>query len=50
MNKSINPLFGFYATPQGQLRSQYYSPKSTGKQVNIKWLPDNYKKGVKKDA
>lgn len=47
MNKSIIPLFGVYTTPQGQSRSQYYSPKGTGKEVNIKWIPENIK-GSKK--
>lgn len=46
--QNIKPLYGVYKTVQGQSRSQYYSPKGTGKEVNINWLPDNYKKGVKK--
>ena len=50
MYKSTNPLFGVYTTPQGQSRSQYYSPKGTGKEVNIKWIPEKYKKGARKDV
>ena len=49
MNKSTNPLFGVYTTPQGQSRSQYYSPKGTGKELNINWLPEKYKKEKRKD-
>lgn len=44
---NIKPLYGVYTTQQGQSRSQYYSPKGTGNDVNIKWLPDNYKKRSK---
>lgn len=47
---NIKTLYGVYTTQQGQSRSQYYSPKGTGKEVNINWLPDNYRKGVKKDV
>ena len=43
MNKSIYPLFGVYTTPQGQSRSQYYSPKGNDKEISIKWLPEKYK-------
>lgn len=47
MNKSINPLFGVYTTPQGQSRSQYYSPKGNDKEISIKWLPENIKRSKK---
>lgn len=47
---NIKPLYGVFKTQQGQSRSQYYSPKGTGKEVNIKWLSENYKKGVRKDV
>lgn len=46
--QNIKPLYGLYTTPQGQIRSQYYSPKGTVKEVNIKWLSENYKKGARK--
>lgn len=45
--RNIKPLYGLYTTSQGQLRSQYYSPKGTGKEVAIKWLPENIKKEKK---
>ena len=48
MNKLTNPLFGVYTTPQGQSRSQYYSPKGNDKEISIKWLPEKYKKEQRK--
>lgn len=46
---NIKPLYGIYKTSTGQLRSQYYSPKGTGKEATIKWLPEKINK-EKKDV